>query len=159
MPNGADFVLRRDDELCAHDGESRIGFFDASESDGRTRHARRGRLHSRYRRSSGGLRGEHQRTDQRPLQGAPWRVLPGGSVAICDLVCTLNGQEITLRPLLLEVRRMRPRCGDCGACERREDGHKCTVNIKWFHAREGGHECLEAALQERVQRHSARWPW
>ena len=53
-PNGADFALRRDDELCAHDGESRIGVFDASESDGRTRHARRGRLHSRYRRSSGG---------------------------------------------------------------------------------------------------------
>ena len=24
-PNGADFALRRDDELCAHDGESRIG--------------------------------------------------------------------------------------------------------------------------------------
>ena len=44
-PNGADFALRRDDELCAHDGESRIGVFDASESDGRTRHARRGRLH------------------------------------------------------------------------------------------------------------------
>ena len=40
-PNGADFALRRDDELCAHDGESRIGVFDASESDGRTRHARR----------------------------------------------------------------------------------------------------------------------
>ena len=37
-PNGADFALRRDDELCAHDGESRIGVFDASESDGRTRH-------------------------------------------------------------------------------------------------------------------------
>ena len=54
-PNGADFALRRDDELCAHDGESRIGVFDASESDGRTRHARRGRLHNRYRRSSGGL--------------------------------------------------------------------------------------------------------
>ena len=54
-PNGADFALRRDDELCAHDGESRIGVFDASESDGRTRHARRGRLRSRYRRSSGGL--------------------------------------------------------------------------------------------------------
>ena len=54
-PNGADFALRRDDELCAHDGESRIGVFDASESDGRTRHARRGRLHSRYRWSSGGL--------------------------------------------------------------------------------------------------------
>ena len=54
-PNGADFALRRDDELCAHDGESRIGVFDASESDGRTRHARGGRLHSRYRRSSGGL--------------------------------------------------------------------------------------------------------
>ena len=31
-PNGADFALRRDDELCAHDGESRIGVFDASES-------------------------------------------------------------------------------------------------------------------------------
>ena len=55
MGYGADFALRRDDELCAHDGESRIGVFDASESDGRTRHARRGRLHSRYRRSSGGL--------------------------------------------------------------------------------------------------------
>ena len=27
-PNGADFALRRDDELCAHDGESRIGVFD-----------------------------------------------------------------------------------------------------------------------------------
>ena len=54
-PNGADFALRRDDELCAHDGESRIGVFDASESGGRTRHARRGQLHSRYRRSSGGL--------------------------------------------------------------------------------------------------------
>ena len=54
-PNGADFALRCDDELCAHDGESRIGVFDASESDGRTRHARRGRLHSRYRQSSGGL--------------------------------------------------------------------------------------------------------
>ena len=54
-PNAADFALRCDDELCAHDGESRIGVFDASESDGRTRHARRGRLHSRYRRSSGGL--------------------------------------------------------------------------------------------------------
>ena len=24
-PNGADFALRCDDELCAHDGESRIG--------------------------------------------------------------------------------------------------------------------------------------
>ena len=36
-PNGADFALRCDDELCAHDGESRIGVFDASESDGRTR--------------------------------------------------------------------------------------------------------------------------
>ena len=49
-PNGADFALRlrRDDELCAHDGESRIGGFDASESDGRTRHARRGRLHTGY---------------------------------------------------------------------------------------------------------------
>ena len=57
-PNGADFALRRDDELCAHDGESRIGVFDASESDGRTRHARRGRLHSRYRRSSAGLPGK-----------------------------------------------------------------------------------------------------
>ena len=45
-PNGADFALRRDGELCAHDGESRIGVFDASESGGRTRHARRGRLHS-----------------------------------------------------------------------------------------------------------------
>ena len=56
-PNGADFALWRDadGELCAHDGESRIGVFDASESDGRTRHARRGRLHSRYRQSSGGL--------------------------------------------------------------------------------------------------------
>ena len=54
-PSWADFALRRDDELCAHDGESRIGVFDASESDGRTRHARRGRLHSRYRQSSGGL--------------------------------------------------------------------------------------------------------
>ena len=39
-PNGADFALRRDDELCAHDGESRIGVFDASESGVRTRHAR-----------------------------------------------------------------------------------------------------------------------
>ena len=55
VPNWADFALRCDDELCAHDGESRIGVFDASESGGRTRHARRGRLHSRYRRSSGGL--------------------------------------------------------------------------------------------------------
>ena len=54
-PNGADFALRRDDELCAHDGESRIGVFDASESDGRSRHARRGRLHSRYMQSSGHL--------------------------------------------------------------------------------------------------------
>ena len=49
-PNGADFALRRDDELCVHEQESRIGVFDASESDGRTRHARRGRLHSRCRR-------------------------------------------------------------------------------------------------------------
>ena len=54
-PNGADVALRCGDELCAHDRESWIGVFDASESDGRTRHARRGRLHSRYRRSSGGL--------------------------------------------------------------------------------------------------------
>ena len=47
-PNRADVALRCDDELCAHDGESRIGLFDASESEKRTRHARRGRLHSRY---------------------------------------------------------------------------------------------------------------
>ena len=40
-PNGADFALRCDDELCAHDGESRIGVFDASESYGHARHARR----------------------------------------------------------------------------------------------------------------------
>ena len=53
--NRTDFALRCDGELCAHDGESRIGVFDASESDKRTRHARRGRLHSRYRRSSAGL--------------------------------------------------------------------------------------------------------
>ena len=39
-PNGADVALRCDDELCAHDGESRIGVFDASESGGRTRHGR-----------------------------------------------------------------------------------------------------------------------
>ena len=36
-PNGADFALRCDDELCAHDRESRIGDFDASESDRRSR--------------------------------------------------------------------------------------------------------------------------
>ena len=40
-PSWADFALRRDDELCAHDGDSRIGVFDASESGGRTRYARR----------------------------------------------------------------------------------------------------------------------
>ena len=41
-PNGpADFALRCDDELCAHDGESWIGVFDASESYGHARHARR----------------------------------------------------------------------------------------------------------------------
>ena len=40
-PNGADFALRCDDELCAHDGESRTGVFDASESYGHTRRARR----------------------------------------------------------------------------------------------------------------------
>ena len=52
-PNGADFALRRDDELCAHDGESRIGVFDASESEKPTRHARRVGyidLHNRYKR-------------------------------------------------------------------------------------------------------------
>ena len=41
-PNHRDFALRRDGELCVHDGVSQIGVFDASESDGRTRHARRG---------------------------------------------------------------------------------------------------------------------
>ena len=56
-PNHRDFALRRDGELCVHDGVSQIGVFDASESDGRTRHARRGRLHSRYRRRSGSLLG------------------------------------------------------------------------------------------------------
>ena len=64
-PNRAGFALRCDDELCAHDGVSRIGGVDASVCDGRTRHARRGQLHSRYRRSSGGL--PVTRLDLRPV--------------------------------------------------------------------------------------------
>ena len=40
-PNHRDFALRRDGELCVHDGVSQIGVFDASESEKSTRHARR----------------------------------------------------------------------------------------------------------------------
>ena len=48
-----DFALRRDGELCVHDGVSQIGVFDASESEKPTRHARRVGyidLHNRYKR-------------------------------------------------------------------------------------------------------------
>ena len=50
-PNHRDFALRRDGELCVHDGVSQIGVFDASESEKPTRHARRVGyidLHNRY---------------------------------------------------------------------------------------------------------------
>ena len=40
-PNHRDFALRRDGELCVHDGALRVGVSDASESYGHARRARR----------------------------------------------------------------------------------------------------------------------
>ena len=41
-PNWYDYALRDRRELCVHDGALRVGVFDASESNGATRDARRG---------------------------------------------------------------------------------------------------------------------
>ena len=43
-----DYALRGRRDVCVHDGALREGVFAVSESYGHTRHARRGRLHSRY---------------------------------------------------------------------------------------------------------------
>ena len=40
-PNWYDYALRGRRELCVHDGALRVGVFDASESYGHARHARR----------------------------------------------------------------------------------------------------------------------
>ena len=41
VPNWCDYALRGRRELCVHDGALRVGVFDASESYGHARHARR----------------------------------------------------------------------------------------------------------------------
>ena len=40
-PNWKDYAVRGHRELCVHDGALRVGVFDASESYGHARHARR----------------------------------------------------------------------------------------------------------------------
>ena len=41
VPNWCDYALRGRRELCVHDGALRVGVFDASESYGHTRRAKR----------------------------------------------------------------------------------------------------------------------